>query len=34
MFIRELKSCKSKMGSLSKLLAEYSSRLAEYDKKF
>ena len=31
---RELKSCKSKMDSQSKQVAEYSSRLDEYDKKF
>ncbi len=34
MFTRELKSCKSKMDSQSKQVAEYSSRLDEYDKKF
>jgi hypothetical protein len=33
-FTRELKSCKSKMDSQSKQVAEYSSRLDEYDKKF
>ena len=32
--LRELKSCKSKMDSQTKQVAEYSSRLDEYDKKF
>ena len=32
-FCRELKSCKSKMDGQTKQVAEYTSRLDEYDKK-
>ena len=33
-FLRELKTCKSKMDTQSKQVSEYATRMDEYDKKF